>query len=32
MSKVISFGMGRGAAIKCRFLQRDREHEVCGKL
>jgi hypothetical protein len=33
MSNVVSFLHGRGAtAIKPRFLQRDRNHEIHGKL
>jgi sugar O-acyltransferase (sialic acid O-acetyltransferase NeuD family) len=30
MSKVILFGLGRGADVAYRFLARDSEHEVCG--
>src|ERR1700761_5917200 len=30
MSKVILFGIGRGADVAYRFLTRDSEHEICG--
>jgi sugar O-acyltransferase (sialic acid O-acetyltransferase NeuD family) len=30
MSKVVLFGMGRGADVAYRFLKRDSEHEICG--
>jgi sugar O-acyltransferase (sialic acid O-acetyltransferase NeuD family) len=30
MSKVVLFGIGRGADVAYRFLTRDSEHEICG--
>jgi sugar O-acyltransferase (sialic acid O-acetyltransferase NeuD family) len=30
MSKVVVFGIGRGADVAFRFLTRDSDHEVCG--
>jgi sugar O-acyltransferase (sialic acid O-acetyltransferase NeuD family) len=30
MSKVVLFGIGRGADVAFRFLTRDSDHEVCG--
>lgn len=30
MSKVVLFGLGRGADVAYRFLTRDSEHEICG--
>jgi sugar O-acyltransferase (sialic acid O-acetyltransferase NeuD family) len=30
MSKIVLFGVGRGADVAYRFLKRDSEHEVCG--
>jgi sugar O-acyltransferase (sialic acid O-acetyltransferase NeuD family) len=30
MSKVVVFGIGRGAEVAYRFLTRDSDHEVCG--
>lgn len=30
MSKVVLFGIGRGADVAYRFLTRDSEHQVCG--
>ena len=30
MSKVVVFGIGRGAEVAYRFLSRDSDHKVCG--
>jgi sugar O-acyltransferase (sialic acid O-acetyltransferase NeuD family) len=30
MSKVVLFGIGRGADVAFRFLKRDSDHEICG--